>query len=184
MAALGFLARGGLGRFQVQSAYWSPGTQWGPVRPVSVRYPYTDRYSKVVLDRRGRAVATWVQGAHNIVKVAGSSTSADWRRPVPVGRAAIPRFPPANLLAGDERGDTLVSWLVDRDGVVRIDAAYRAAGGSWQDLGLVSTKEAAPGRYELDEAAAAVAPGGNAVVAWPTKSGGRLYFRELIVSQA
>jgi hypothetical protein len=74
-------------------------------------------------------------------------------------------------MASNRQGDTLISWLVRRNRVTRIDAAYRARTGSWQDVGLVSPREGQPDTWGIQQAAAAVAPGGNAGLVWP--NGGR-----------
>ena len=176
----------GEGWGQVDAANESDAGRWGRVRHVSAPKRRVEMQPTVVIDRRGRAVATWVQGADSVVKVARRSTSGAWRTPVTLGRGALPDVAlPANLMASNPRGDTLVSWLVLRDQVVRIDAAYRARGGSWHDVGLVSPREADPGRWGIQQAAAAMAPGGNAGLAWPSAGrwpaySRRLYFREFV----
>ena len=170
----------GEGWEQVESASKPSGGRWGRVRHVSAPRPRSSELRpKVVLDRGGRAVASWVQGEDQLVKVARLGTSGAWLRPETDGRRAVR----PNINANNRRGDTLVSWLVRRDRVTRVDAAYRARGGSWQGLRLVSPKETSAGGWGV----ATVAPGGNAALAWPSVGrwpafSRRTFFRELAAS--
>jgi hypothetical protein len=176
----------GEGWSQVESASRSSGGRWGRVRHVSPpRRGAPELQPNVVLDRRGRAVATWAQGEESFVKVARRSASGAWRMPVTLGRGALPKgFGPQNLLAHNRRGDTLVCWLVRRDRVARIDAAYRPGSGPWRDIGPVSGRRTQPRTWEIGQADATVTPGGNIGIAWPSSGRSptlrnRLFFREL-----
>jgi len=150
--------------------------------------PPTTRFDSmhplVVLDGRGRATATWVQGRDDRVQVVRSTRSGTWRRTETLATGAYPSWHRSNVLAGHRSGSALVAWTVSKGTAlpsrrrVRIDAAYRPGQGPWLQLPLASPETAAPAGST--DVSAAVRRQGGAVVVWVTARRHRLMFRELL----
>lgn len=171
----------GEGWAQVEAIHRKAGGRWGRVHHVSEPQRWASLHPLVALDRRGRATATWVQGDASVVKTARQRPTEGWGPPSTLGRGSRSNAVPVTV---GVRGDVVAAWIVRRDRVTRIDAAYRGRGDQWRDVGPVSPPDEPPDKWGIADLAAAVTSGGDVAVAWPRNGqwpaySRRVLFREL-----
>lgn len=171
----------GEGWAQIDAIHRTAGGHWGRVHHVSEPQRWGSLHPLVALDRRGRATATWVQGDDAVVKAARRRPTQGWGQPMTLGHDSRSNAVP--ITAGP-RGDVVAAWIVRRDRVTRADAAFRARGDEWQDVGPVSPRDEPPDVWGVADLVAAVTSEGDVGVAWPRNgkwpaSSRRVLFREL-----
>lgn len=149
----------------VQTASRVPGGAWGTPVDLSVA-GQSAVLTQVAVDPGGDAVAVWERydGAHYIVQSASRAAGGAWGTPVDLtmaGRDAS--FPQAAL---DPAGNSVAVWYRSNGPNFVIQAATRAAGGTWRapvDLSVAGQNAFNP-QVAVDSA-------GNAVTVWDRSDG-------------
>lgn len=162
-----------------------PSAQAGWLAPVTIS-PASEHVGgpQVALDSGGNATSVWDRwnGSETVVESAYRPAGAGWQAPVDLSQLTEgPGGPPAGAhdassprVAVDGAGDTTVVW--ERYGgtnLLLVEAAYRPAGGEWQEsvvVGEVKTMRA-------PEPWVAVDTEGNATVTWDDRGVIRAAYR-------
>ena len=160
----------------LESAFMPIGGTWQA--PVTVSAPDFAGSSHIAVDARGDAVAVWDGWSHGFlsprtVQSAFRPAGGTWQTPVNLIGEAEERDQPKGAsepgIAVDSQGDAVAVWAWEFGGSV-IQAAFRAAGGSWQapiDLSAFDEYAKNPD-VAFDEQ-------GNAIAVWSLESSGGSY---------
>ena len=119
--------------------------------------------ARVAVDAQGDSFAIWQQAAPSntvLVEAAARPAGDSWQS-TPDGLGSCYLFPTYPTIASDAAGDAMAVSDCSDGTSVWLDAAYRAAGGSWQPTVQVLTGSDAP-----SQASVAMDAQGDAVIVW------------------
>jgi hypothetical protein len=138
--------------------------QW--LSPQTVSQPGQDaNQQQVSFDQGGDAVAVWQSvGAQTVIMASARPAGGSFSIPQTLSNPSV--FSMSPDVAGDAQGDSVAVWLYFDGANMRVQAAYRAAGGSFGPAQTLS-----PAGYEAREPRVAMNASGEAVLVWSLVSG-------------
>jgi hypothetical protein len=142
----------------IQSAFRPAGGSWGAPIAISGEESFVPQ---AAMNAAGDATVVWMahRGGRYVVKSAFRPAGGEWESPTLVSQPGEEGGDPQ--IALDAAGDTLVAWRGEDAGTEYVRTATRPAGGSWE----VPTDASTAGE-EVQSIQDAVAPNGDAIVAW------------------
>jgi hypothetical protein len=149
----------------IQAAARPPGGTWRAPIDLSVAGQNADE-PRVALDANGDAVAVWERddGTEEIVQAATRPAGGTWGAPVDLSAAG--ESAKEARVALDANGDAVAVWERDDGTEEIVQAATRAAGGSWEaPIDLSAAGESAHDPH------VAVDPAGDAIAVWRRNDG-------------